>query len=114
MGNEALEVNDFDDFELGRLSPDIHLTVEGSNWLWAVCAVFGLMTLALFGVSFTRPRHHRIPYYIASAITLVVAIDYFTQASNLGWTGVPVQFLRGNRKVAGLVRQIFYVRYIDW
>jgi bacteriorhodopsin len=35
-------------------------------------------------------------------------------ASNLGWTGIQVEFQRSNAKVAGNIRQIFYVRYIDW
>lgn len=34
--------------------------------------------------------------------------------SNLGWTAIQVEFERGDPKVAGNMRQIFYVRYIDW
>lgn len=34
--------------------------------------------------------------------------------SNLGWTAIQVEFERSDRKVAGNMRQIFYVRYIDW
>ncbi|KAI9754329.1 MAG: ion channel activity [Lichina confinis] len=107
MGNEALEVNP-------SFGADIHITTNGSNWLWAVAALFAVAALAFFGLAFTRPRTHRLPYYIASAITLVTAINFFTQASNLGWTGVPVRYQRSNPKVRGVVRQVFYTRYIDW
>ena len=34
--------------------------------------------------------------------------------SNLGWAAIPVEFPRSDPKVAGLVRQMFYARYIDW
>lgn len=34
--------------------------------------------------------------------------------ANLGWTAIQVEFERSNPKEAGNMRQIFYVRYIDW
>ena len=62
-----------------------------------------------------KPRSHRIFHYITAGITMVAAIAYFTMGSDLGETGIPVEFVRDNKpKVAGLVREIFYVRYIDW
>ena len=45
---------------------------------------------------------------------MVAAIAYFSMASNLGWTPIAVEFPRGNPRVAGTYREIFYVRYIDW
>lgn len=72
-------------------------------------------TLLFAGLSFTKPRSHRIFHYITAAITLVAAIAYFTMGADLGETGIPVEFVRNNNpKVAGYVREIFYVRYIDW
>jgi hypothetical protein len=44
---------------------------------------------------------------------MIAAIAYFTMASNLGWTGIAVEFQRSDPKVAGTIRQIFYVRHID-
>jgi len=35
-------------------------------------------------------------------------------ASNLGWTGIAVEFIRDDPEVRGFYREIFYVRYIDW
>ena len=71
-------------------------------------------TFAFAGLSFTKPRQQRIFHYITAAITMVAAIAYFSMASNLGWTAIRVEFERSNPKVAGNMRQIFYVRYIDW
>lgn len=71
-------------------------------------------TFAIVGLSFTKPRTHRIFHYITAAITLVAAIAYFSMGSDLGQTPIAVQFQRNNSKVHGVNREIFYVRYIDW
>jgi bacteriorhodopsin len=44
---------------------------------------------------------------------MIAAVAYFSMGANLGWTGIAVEFRRSSPKVAGNVRQIFYVRYID-
>lgn len=75
------------------------------------------MTVATFvfmGLSFRKPRQERLFHYITAAITLVASIAYFCMGANLGWTAIQVEFVRSNPKVGGLMRQIFYVRYIDW
>lgn len=72
-------------------------------------------TVAFIGLSWTKPRSHRIFHYITAAITMVAAIAYFTMGSDLGETGITPEFIRPNNpKVSGSVREIFYVRYIDW
>lgn len=71
-------------------------------------------TFIFFALSFRRPRTHRVFHYITASITLIAAISYFCMASNLGWTPIHPEFVRSNPKVAGMYRQIFYVRYIDW
>ncbi|KAI9883394.1 MAG: hypothetical protein M1823_004845 [Watsoniomyces obsoletus] len=111
MGNDALKVNDF--VQQGTFA-DIHITTRGSNWLWAVTAVMTVAALAFFGLSFTRPRPQRLFHYLVATACLIAAISYFTMASNLGWTAIPVQFQRNNSKVSGVFRQIWYVRYIMW
>ncbi|QIW99272.1 hypothetical protein AMS68_004790 [Peltaster fructicola] len=63
------------------------------------------------GLSLTKPRTHRLFHYITAGITMVASIAYFSMASNLGYTGVTVEFLRNSDQT---VREIFYVRYIDW
>ena len=71
-------------------------------------------TFIFVGLSFTKPRSHRIFHYITAAITLVAAIAYFTMGADLGETGIKPEFIRSNSKVSGNLREIFYVRYIDW
>lgn len=57
---------------------------------------------------------YMIFHYITAMICFVACIAYFTMASNLGYAAIQVEFQRSNPKVAGLYREIFYVRYIDW
>lgn len=95
------------------LSSDINITTHGSDWYWAVTAVMAVSTFVFIGMSFTVPRRNRTFHYITAAITLVASIAYFTMASNLGYAAIPVEFVRSNPKVAGIYREIFYVRYID-
>lgn len=71
-------------------------------------------TFAFIAHSFTKPRSHRVFHYITISVTMVAAIAYFSMGSDLGQTAIPVEFQRGNSKVSGFNREIFYVRYIDW
>ncbi|KAM0553228.1 hypothetical protein ACHAPJ_007516 [Fusarium lateritium] len=93
---------------------DINITVRGSDWYWAVCAIMTVSTIVFIGVGMMKPRTHRIFNYITAAITMVAAIAYFTMASNLGWAPIAVEYQRSDHRVAGVYREIFYVRYIDW
>jgi len=73
-------------------------------------------TLTFIGLAWTKPRQHRLFHYITAGVTMVASIAYFSMGSNLGWTPIRVEFVRdiGGGVVAGLNREIFYVRYIDW
>lgn len=110
MGNGALQANGF----TNTSTTNNHITTHGSDWYWAVCAVMTVSTFAFIGLAFTKHRSQRLFHYITAAITMVAAIAYFSMASNLGWTAIRVEFPRTNPKVSGDLRQIFYVRYIDW
>lgn len=96
------------------VATDNHITTRGSDWYFAVTAVMAVSTFAFMGLSLRKDRSQRLFHYITAAITLVAAIAYFSMGSNLGWTAIQVEFQRSNPKVAGTMRQIFYVRYIDW
>lgn len=111
-GNDALNANP-DIFRYPTHS-DINITTHGSDFYWAICACMTLSALIFAGLSFTKPRHQRIFHYITASICFVAAIAYFTMAANLGYAAIPVEFVRSNPKVAGIYREIFYVRYIDW
>ncbi|KAK5297906.1 hypothetical protein LTR99_008309 [Exophiala xenobiotica] len=110
MGNEALDINGM----TNTVTTNNHITRRGSDWYFAVCAVMAVSSLVFMGLSFTKTRSQRIFHYITAAITMVAAIAYFSMGSNLGWTAIQVEFERSDPKVAGNMRQIFYVRYIDW
>ena len=71
-------------------------------------------TICFIGLGFTKRRTDRIFHYITAGVTMVAAIAYFSMASNLGWTPIDVEFRRSDSRVAGVNREIFYVRYIDW
>lgn len=119
MVNNAIEKNG-NHFVNGAFA-SIAITSHGSDWYFAVCAVMFVTTLVFIGMSFTKPRSHRIFHYITAAITMVAAIAYFTMGADLGMTPIQVEFVRPNNpKVSGTgdnhngLREIFYVRYIDW
>jgi bacteriorhodopsin len=93
---------------------DIHITQHGSDWLWAAFAIFSTATIVFLVLGHRKPATDRIFHYITAGITMVAAIAYFSLASDLGFAPIPVEFVRSNPRVAGMVRQVFYVRYIDW
>ncbi|RDX43354.1 family A G protein-coupled receptor-like protein [Lentinus brumalis] len=100
MSNDALDSN--------PPNADYHLSNHGSDWLWAVFALFGLSLLAVIGWTLATRRGTRLFHQIAIVVLLTGAISYFSMASDLGATPVPVEF-RGNG-----TRQIWFVRYIQW
>jgi len=110
--NDALRVNGN---TVNGKTAGIAITTHGSDWYWAVTAVMVCATFAFMGLALTKPRQHRVFHYITAAITLVASIAYFSMGSNLGWTPIDVEFPRAiGSQVAGVNREIFYVRYIDW
>ena len=110
--NAALETNP--NLFSYPLRADITIDSHGSNWLWAVCALMSFTTLCIIAHSFTKHRSHRVFHYVTAAITLTAAISYFTMASNLGYAAIDVEFNRTGKRVRGITRAVFYVRYIDW
>ncbi|KAI0328825.1 heat shock protein 30 [Cubamyces sp. BRFM 1775] len=100
MGNEALDVN--------PPNATYNLSTHGSDWLWAVFSIFGLSLLIVTVWTFTRPRGTRLFHQIAIVVITTGALSYFSMASDLGATPIPVEF-RGFG-----TRQIWYVRYIQW
>lgn len=70
--------------------------------------------MAVLGLGLRQPRKNRNFHYISAALLMVASIAYFSMASNLGFTPIAVEYQRSNPRVAGIYREIFYVRYIDW
>ncbi len=110
--NAALEKNP-NIFAYPRTA-DINIDTHGSNWYWAVCALMSFSFLVIIGPSYLKPRHDRIFHWITAAILLTASISYFSMASNLGYAAIGVEYLRTGKRVMGVTRAVFYVRYIDW
>jgi len=109
--NDAIGINN--DIVNGAHA-DIHITTHGSDVYWAWCSLMGLSTILFFLWAQMRSEGSRLFHNVAAFTSLIAAIAYFTMASNLGWTGITVEWHRTNGHVAGNTRQIFYVRYIEW
>jgi bacteriorhodopsin len=110
MGNSVFRHNGF----TNTATTNNHITGAGSDWYFTVCSVMGFSAFAFMIHSFFKPRSQRLFHYLNAALCLVAAIAYFCMGSNLGWTAIEVEFLRSSPRVHGNMRQIFYVRYIDW
>jgi bacteriorhodopsin len=89
-----------------------NLTVNGSNWLWAVTSLYLLAFVAFLGHSYCARHGERIFHYLFSIATFTGGIAYFTMASDLGNTPVSTQLNNGGDH--SITRQIWYVRYINW
>ncbi|KAF2157547.1 family A G protein-coupled receptor-like protein [Myriangium duriaei CBS 260.36] len=108
-GNNALNVNNA---SVNGGPATLNISTVGSDWYWAVCAVMTVATFSFIGLALTKPRSHRVFHYITAGVTMVAAIAYFTMGSDLGRVPIRAEFTRG--RPAGITREIFYVRYIDW
>lgn len=100
--NKALEIN--------PPAGDNFLTVNGSNWLWTVTAIFIVSFLGVYAHSYVARSGERFFHYIFLTTNLIGAIVYFAQASDLGWSLV----VQSNSLSYGLTRQIFFAKYILW
>ena len=74
----------------------------------------GITALTTIGLSYMKPRTHRIFFYITAALNFTACIAYFTMGSNLGFTPIGVEFPRDRSTVRGTNRSVFYARYVDW
>ncbi|QLG73565.1 hypothetical protein HG535_0F00750 [Zygotorulaspora mrakii] len=115
-GNQAIDVN--------RVSGvDYHLTTNGSDWLWAVASIFGLLTVVYAALFFAAEYKGSALTRYALAVPFLISFFefffYFTYASNLGWTAIQAEF--GHVTVDDPVttaspgyRQIFYSKFVAW
>ncbi|KAH8589338.1 heat shock protein 30 [Bisporella sp. PMI_857] len=99
--NDALKVNP-------AVGDTISLSTGGSDWLWAVTALYSLSLLLVVAHSYFARSGEKILHYLFTISLFVGAISYFTVASNLGSTPVVTSTNQSG------TRQIFYARYINW
>ncbi|KAK0704964.1 heat shock protein 30 [Lasiosphaeris hirsuta] len=100
--NDALEIN--------PPAGDQFLTVNGSNWLWTVTAIYVVSFLAIYGLSFIAPKGEKFFHYLFTIANLVGAITYYAQASDLAWSLVDTT----NSFYNGATYQLFFAKYILW
>jgi bacteriorhodopsin len=89
--NEALTVN--------PPEGDSVFTVNGSDWLWAVTAIYCFSFVVFFALSFKPFSGERIFHYIFTVALLVGTICYYSWAADLAFVVV-----NG--------RQIFWAKYV--
>jgi bacteriorhodopsin len=84
------------------------LSVNGSDWLWAVTAIYVVSFLAFFCLTFVARSGEKIFHYLFNIALLVGSIAYFAQASDLGYA--LVHEVNANPGT----RQIFWPKYVNW
>ncbi|CCH59510.1 hypothetical protein TBLA_0B06890 [Henningerozyma blattae CBS 6284] len=116
-GNRAVKVN-------APHGLDIHLTESGSDWLWSVYSVYGVLAIMyacfFFYQEFKNGRQ-LTKFALAGPflISLFEFFQYYTYASNLGWTDIQAEFRSEDVSHSVTneypnVRQIFYAKYVAW
>jgi len=135
VGNDALNIN--------RPNANRNLTVHGSDWLWAVMAVFGVALLSWLGWTLMRYRARvathgtkngdninsnngaygaaggAVPLYRERILhylwVLAAFIGFISYFTMASDLGnTPVRQYMHNGGNSGQTRQIYYVRYIYW
>lgn len=87
---------------------DHHFTTHGSDWLWAVVALYLLFLLLVVSHTYVARSGEKIFHYLFTVSLFVGTVAYFTMASDLGST--PIETSTGDSGT----RQIFYAKYINW
>lgn len=87
-----------------------HLTDGGSNWLWAVMAVFALLFLVHAAMSMKPHMGERIFSYIFTIALFAGALAYFAMASDLGSRAIRTS----TGDLEYLSYQIFWPKYAFW
>ncbi|KAF7596104.1 Opsin 1 [Aspergillus hancockii] len=101
--NEALTINP-------PVGVDEHLSLHGSDWLWAVTAIYAIAFLGILVLCFTTRESDRVFHYVLTMALLIGTATYYAQASDLGWSTVE----QVNQLSSGATRQIFFAKYINW
>ncbi|KAI0388986.1 heat shock protein 30 [Xylariaceae sp. FL0594] len=87
------------------------LSVHGSDWLWAVTAIYILSFLVFFAMTFRARHGEKIFHYLFLIPLLVGSIAYFAMASDLAYRLVAQ--VNSSPSLA-LSRQIFWPKYVFW
>ncbi|KAM5342953.1 hypothetical protein ACJ41O_013919 [Fusarium nematophilum] len=100
--NDALDIN-----PQGGAS---HLSEGGSDWLWAVTAIYIVSFLVYLALSLKPAHGEKIFHYLFTIALLVGTITYYSIASGIAYSVIPTQRNRGD----AVTYQIFFAKYINW
>ncbi|RGP68018.1 plasma membrane yro2 [Fusarium longipes] len=100
--NDALDTN--------PQAGDARLSDAGSDWLWAVTALFLVSFIVYFALSLKPRNNERIFHYIFTIALFVGTITYFAMASGIAYSVVPTERNIGRASSY----QIYYAKYINW
>jgi bacteriorhodopsin len=106
----ALLIRSNDALKINPPVADHNLTVHGSDWLWAVTAIYCLFLLVVIGLAYVAKQGEKIFHYLFTISLLVGSIAYFTMASDLGVVPIKVSSTLSSPGT----REIFYAKYINW
>lgn len=101
--NDALNIN--------LPSGDDQLSVNGSDWLWAVTAIYVVSFIAFYATSFVARSGEKIFHYLFTIALLAGSISYFAIASDLAFVEIPVV---NHKPDDPWTRQIFWAEYVNW
>ncbi|KAI0479041.1 heat shock protein 30 [Xylariaceae sp. FL0804] len=101
--NDALNIN--------PQSGSEELSVNGSDWLWAVTAIYVVSFLAFYSLSFVARSGEKIFHYLFSIALLVGSISYFSMAAGLAYDLVKEA---NSSPHYALTREIFWPKYVNW
>ncbi|KAI0011732.1 family A G protein-coupled receptor-like protein [Xylariaceae sp. FL0662B] len=90
---------------------DENLTTNGSNWLWAVTAIYIVSFLTVFAFSFFARAGEKVFHYLFTVALFAGSVSYYTIASGLGSLPLPVV---NQKPIPEWTRQTFYPEYINW
>jgi bacteriorhodopsin len=106
----GLLIRDNDALNVNPPAGDQYLTTHGSDWLWAVTAVFIISLLAWIALTYVARSGEKIFHYLFGIALFVGAIAYFSMASDIGYSVIP----QADNLGYGMTRQIFFPKYIFW
>jgi bacteriorhodopsin len=98
--NDALKIN--------PPISDLALTTGGSDWLWAITALYSFTLIVVVPWAFVAKSGEKIFHHLFTISLLVGAISYFSMASDIGSFAIETS---ENEKAT---RAIFWGRYINW
>ncbi|KAL7623834.1 hypothetical protein AAE478_005390 [Parahypoxylon ruwenzoriense] len=101
--NDALNIN--------RPGGDEALSVNGSDWLWAVTAIYIVSFIAFYALNFVARSGEKIFHYLFIIALLVGSITYYAIAADLGYVVIRVV---NYKPVDPWTRQIFWAEYVNW